>query len=321
MNLHTKKSITRRKVIVLPVTDQVIARINSWAHDEGIHSLKFFDKKDNGETYQDGDQIAGVDDTQQGYAEEAFDPDFEPIEDEDDTYDVNLQGRFDEIEPDEDVDLIMDAIDNVYDDHEAELMFDYKFPRFRQNVRKEDYELDLEPPIGEVEDEIPINTENMETELDDLVNEQNDLQEDEIQFEVEEEVPMASPRHTRSDVTYAQIGKGWNHTSTSTKALEECQLNRSDNKKKRNGRTHTRKKKRIKEWKARIKHAIRRKKISRSDLEKRKQAMHNLQFQQIGNEKHFDYTNEEVVLIDRCMMQIRRSFSQKKASNLSSNTI
>lgn len=130
LNLHTKRIITRPKIDVVPVTDQVIARINSWAHEEGIRSLKFFNKKGNEETYQDGDQIAGVDDAQQGYAEEAFDPNYEVNRDEEDTYDMNIQGRYDEIEPNEDVDLIMDAIDNVYDDHETELVFDDEFPRF-----------------------------------------------------------------------------------------------------------------------------------------------------------------------------------------------
>ena len=165
LNLHTKKSITRRKVIVLPVTDQVIARINSWAHDEGIHSLKFFDKKDNGETYQDGDQIVGVDDTQQGYTEKAFDPNYEINRDEEDTYDMNIKGRFDEIEPNEDVDLIMDAIDNVYDDHEAELIFDDEFPRFRQhkNNNDENNEPNLQPPIGEGESKASIKVEDIET--------------------------------------------------------------------------------------------------------------------------------------------------------------
>ena len=306
LNLNTKKIITRNKVTNLPLTDQVIARINSWAHEEGIHSLKFFDKKGNQETYQDGDQIAGVDDNQQGYAEEAFDPDYEENQDEDDTYDVNLQGRFDDIEQDEDVDLIMDAIDNVYDDHETEQLFDDEFPRFRQDVRDEDYDPDSDPPIGQVEEEIPINIEDMETELEDLAIELDEMQEEEIVFEPEAETPASSPRRTRSGATYAQVVKGLGLSHSSIP--RESHSHRSAVKKKRNGRTYTRKKKRMKELKTRINRAIREKKLSRSNLERRKEAIHNLQFQQIGNDKHFDYTDEEAVLIARCMMQIKDKF-------------
>ncbi|CAJ1932099.1 unnamed protein product [Cylindrotheca closterium] len=58
--------------------------------------MKFFDKKRDLETFQDGDQIAGVDGTEQGYLEEAFDQDYEP-EDEDER-DFNLHGQFDDID-------------------------------------------------------------------------------------------------------------------------------------------------------------------------------------------------------------------------------
>ena len=314
LNLNTKKPVTRLKVTVVPATDQVIARVNSWAHEEGIRSLKFFDKKGNEETFQDGDQIAGVNDNEQGYAEEAFDPNYEETDDQDDKHDVNLQGRYDDVDEDEDVDLIMDAIDNVYDDNEVEQVFDDNFPRLRQDVRDEDYEPDSDPPIGQVEDEIPINEEEMEQELEDLANELEQLQQEEqeeIQFEPQD-VPMPSPRKTRSGATYAQVVKGVNYTSQSKQTARGSQSNRSADKKKRNGRTYTRSKKHMKELKTRIKNVVRRKRLSRSNLEKRKEAIHNLQFQQIGNEKHFDYTDEEAVLIARCMMQIKENFQTKK---------
>ena len=124
LNLNTKKFIHGRKIVVLPITAQVIHRVNGWAREEGVTSLKFFDKYGQ-EEFLAGDQIAGVDDTEQGYAEEAFDEDFEPEDDEDDEnadlHDVNRRGRFDDIEEDEDVDLIMDAIDNVFDENEDKL--------------------------------------------------------------------------------------------------------------------------------------------------------------------------------------------------------
>ena len=35
LNLNTRKPVSRPGVVVLPITDQVIARVNSWAHEEG----------------------------------------------------------------------------------------------------------------------------------------------------------------------------------------------------------------------------------------------------------------------------------------------
>ncbi|CAJ1959787.1 unnamed protein product [Cylindrotheca closterium] len=67
LNLNTKKMISRPKGVVLPVTDQVIQRVEAWAATKGVTSMM--------ETFQDGDQIAGVDDREQGYLEEAFDQD------------------------------------------------------------------------------------------------------------------------------------------------------------------------------------------------------------------------------------------------------
>ena len=43
-----------------------------------------------------------MDDNDQGYPEEAFDPDYEEEETDEDNYDVNLQGRFNDIDKDED---------------------------------------------------------------------------------------------------------------------------------------------------------------------------------------------------------------------------
>ncbi|CAJ1945732.1 unnamed protein product [Cylindrotheca closterium] len=95
LNLNTKKMISRPKVVILPVTDQVIQRVEAWAAAKGVTSMKFFDKKRDLETFQDGDQIAGVDDTEQGYLEEGFDQDYEP-EDEDER-DFNLRGQFNDM--------------------------------------------------------------------------------------------------------------------------------------------------------------------------------------------------------------------------------
>ncbi|CAJ1964165.1 unnamed protein product [Cylindrotheca closterium] len=121
LNLNTKKMISRPKVVVLPVTDQVIQRVEAWAAAEGVTSMKFFDKKRDLETFQDGNQIAGVDDTEQGYLEEAFDQDNEP-EDEDEC-DFNLHGQFDDIDDSEREELLADADNDVHDMPELTVRF------------------------------------------------------------------------------------------------------------------------------------------------------------------------------------------------------
>ncbi|CAJ1968272.1 unnamed protein product [Cylindrotheca closterium] len=88
-------------------------------NSKGVTSMKFFDKKRDLETFQDGDQIAGVDETEQGYLEEAFDQDYEP-EDEDER-DFNLHGQFDGIDDSKREELLADA-DNDVDSKEMMTM-------------------------------------------------------------------------------------------------------------------------------------------------------------------------------------------------------
>ncbi|CAJ1946085.1 unnamed protein product, partial [Cylindrotheca closterium] len=189
-------------VVVLPVTDQVIQRVEAWAAAEGVTSMKYFDKKRDLETFQDGDQTAGVDDTEQGYLEEAFDQDFEP-EDEDER-DFNLRGQFNDIDESKRNELLADA-DNDVDDM-PELIV-----RFQGDG---DYESDDDDSGGESnEEEEPIvadldhHQENVDRGTNDiasLVADLEDLQEpaeEEIIFEPEE--PHVA-KVTRSGQTYAQ---------------------------------------------------------------------------------------------------------------------
>ncbi|CAJ1937355.1 unnamed protein product [Cylindrotheca closterium] len=113
--------ISRPKVVVLPVTDQLIQRVEAWAAAEGVTSMKFFDKKRDLETFQDCDQIAGVDDTEQGYLEDSFDQDYEP-EDEDER-DFNLHGQFDDTDDSEREELLADADNDVDDMPELTVRF------------------------------------------------------------------------------------------------------------------------------------------------------------------------------------------------------
>jgi hypothetical protein len=318
LNLNSRKVITRPQVVVLPVTDQVIARVNAWANEEGVYSLKFFDKNGDEETFQDGDQIAGVDDTQQGYAEEAFDPDYQDEEEEELKRDANLQGRFDDIDYDEEVDLIMDAIDEVYDDEEVAQLFgddedEDDVPSLRYQAinadedddDSDDEDFDFETPIGQTVPEVAIEDDGDELTADEHAAELDEI----INDVVEEEINFYSPRKTRSGRTYAQVVTGIQHSSRS-EPVEDTST-RSAKKKKNNGRCNTRRKHRQKILKSKLKLAIKRKKISRSDLEKSKEAIHNLQFRQTGD-NWFDYTDEEATLIARCMMQIRDKFDTQK---------
>ncbi|CAJ1940737.1 unnamed protein product [Cylindrotheca closterium] len=73
------------------------------------------------ETFQDGDQIAGVDETEQGYLEEAFDQDYEP--EDDDERDVNLCGQFNDINHSKRDKLLADADNDVNDMPELTVRF------------------------------------------------------------------------------------------------------------------------------------------------------------------------------------------------------
>ncbi|CAJ1965957.1 unnamed protein product [Cylindrotheca closterium] len=173
LNLNTKKMISQPKVVVLP------------------RDL---------ETFQDGDQITGVDDTEQGYLEEAFDQDYEP-EDEDER-DFNLRGQFDDINDSEREELLADADNDVDDIPELTVRFG----------GDDDYESDEDNNLGDEgnEEEEPIvanldhHQENVDRGTDyieSLVTDLEDLKEGEIVVEPEE--PQVA-KVTRSGQTYAQ---------------------------------------------------------------------------------------------------------------------
>ncbi|CAJ1958061.1 unnamed protein product [Cylindrotheca closterium] len=148
--------------------------------------MKFFDKKRDLETFQDGDQIAGVDDKEQGYLEEAFDQDYEP-EDEDER-DFNLHGQFDDIDDSKREELLADADNDVNDMPELTVRFQ----------GDDDYESDDDSGDEGNEEEESIvadldhHQENVDRGTDDigsLVTDLEDLQEppeEEIVFEPEE---------------------------------------------------------------------------------------------------------------------------------------
>ncbi|CAJ1953149.1 unnamed protein product [Cylindrotheca closterium] len=164
LNLNTKKMISRPKVVVLPVTNQVIQRVEAWAAAKGVTSMKFFDKKRDLETFQDGDQITGVDDTEQGYLEEAFDQDYER--------DFNLCGQFDDINDSKREELLADADNDVDDMPELTVRFQ----------GDDDYESDDDSGddlCGQFDD---INDSEREELLEDADNDVDDMPELTVRF-------------------------------------------------------------------------------------------------------------------------------------------
>jgi len=293
-NLHTKRILSRPKVVVLPITDQVIQRVQTWAAEEGIHSLKFYDKKRNEETFQDGDQIAGVDDTQQGYLEEAFDQDYEP--EQENEYDVNLQGRFDDIDDDEYDDLLEDQRDMDEDPDMPELTM-----RNRGDNNNNNDEDDANDSDDEQEDDVADlehHQENVDrgtkNDIGSLVMDLEDLQEapeEEVVFEPEEQAPSPLRKVTRSGMSYAQVvKKGINLSQVSKKQVLKKQVEKPSS---RSGKGLNKKKVR----------GNRRRNRAATE------AKHNLCFQQIGKEHMSDYQEQDAILIARCMMQIRDKFN------------
>ena len=202
------KTISIPKVVVLPITEQVIQRVTDWANEEGVYSLKFYDKNRNLETFQDGDQIAGVDDTDQSYTEEAFEQDYEP-DILDNEYDVNLQGRYNDIEENEHVDLMMDATDNVFDDEreiQEYIETAHDIPEYRDHTN---LNVDLDNQNKTVE---KIVVETMEEHNNDTQESEEERHKDQGQT-----ATFIEPKKTRSGKTYAQVLKEGEQSSRSGK--------------------------------------------------------------------------------------------------------
>ncbi|CAJ1954070.1 unnamed protein product [Cylindrotheca closterium] len=124
LNLNTKKMISRPKVVVLPVTDQVIQLVEAWAAAKGVTSMIFFDKKRDLETFQDGNEIAGVDDTEQddNWGDED-DKEEEPIVAVLDYHQENVDRGTDEIGS-----LVTD-LEDLQEPSEEEIVFEPEMPQ------------------------------------------------------------------------------------------------------------------------------------------------------------------------------------------------
>ncbi|CAJ1935950.1 unnamed protein product [Cylindrotheca closterium] len=166
--------------------------------------MKFFDRKRNFETFQDGNQIAGVNDTEQGYlVEEAFDQDYEPEDEHERGF--NLRGQFDDINDSKREELLADADNNVDDMPELTVRFrgddDYESDDNSGNEGDEE-----EEPIGVADlDHHQENVDRGTNDIGSLVTYLEDLQEppeEEIVFEPE--TPQVA-KVTQSGQTYAQV--------------------------------------------------------------------------------------------------------------------
>ncbi|CAJ1944725.1 unnamed protein product [Cylindrotheca closterium] len=260
-------------------------RVEAWAAAKCVTSMKFFDKKRDLETFQDGDQIAGVDDTEQGYLEEAFDQDYEP-EDEDEN-DFNLHGQFDDIDDIDDSkreELLADADNDVNDMPELTVRFQ----------GDDNYESDDDSGDEGDEEEEPIvadldhHQENVDRGTDDigsLVTDLEDLQEppeEEIVFE-REETPQVAKSH--SGLNLSQVPK----------KPREWPLSRSGSSANKNkNRVATRRKHRERELKP-LKNKL------KSGI--------------YWEEMKADYEEHDVILIARCMMQIKAKFDTDEGLN------
>ncbi|CAJ1935541.1 unnamed protein product [Cylindrotheca closterium] len=157
LNLNTKKMISRPKVVVLPVTNQVIQHVEAWTAAK-----------------------------EQGYLEEVFDQDYEP-EDEDER-DFNLRGQFDDIDDSEREELLADADNDVDDMPELTVRFQGDDDYESDEDLGDEGDEEEEPIVADLNH----HQENVDRGTDDigsLVTDLEDLQEppkEEIVFEPEE---------------------------------------------------------------------------------------------------------------------------------------
>ncbi|CAJ1937056.1 unnamed protein product, partial [Cylindrotheca closterium] len=319
LNLNTKKMISRPKVVVLPVTDQVIQRVEAWAAAKGVASMKFFNKKRDLETFQDGNQIAGVDDTEQGYLEEAFDQDYEP-EDEDER-DFNLHGQFDDIDDSEREELLADADNDVDDMPELTVRFQGDDDYESDDNSGDEGNKEEEPIVADL-DHHQENVDRGTNDIGSLVTDLEDLQEppeEEIVFEPEEMPQIA--KVTQSGQTYAQAAMSGLNLSQVPKRPRELPSSRSgssDNKNKNQVVTRRKHQEReLKLLKNKLKSGIHTKVGSRSTKDSKAilEAKHNLCFQQIGNKMKADYEEHDAILLACCMMQIKAKFDTDEGLN------
>ncbi|CAJ1940182.1 unnamed protein product [Cylindrotheca closterium] len=231
---------------------------------KGVTSMKFFNKKRDLETFQDGNQIAGVDDTEQGYLEEAFDQDYEP-EDEDER-DFNLHGQFDDIDDSKRNELLADADNDVDDMPELTVRFqgadDYESD---DNNLGDEGDEEEEPIVADL-DHHQENVNRGTNDIGSLVTDLEDLQEPpEEEIVLEPEEPQVA-KVTQSGQTYVQAAMSGLNLSQVPKKPRGSPLSRSGSSANKNkNRVATRRKHREREMKPlkeKLKSGIRKREVA-----------------------------------------------------------
>ena len=102
MDLNTEKPVRRRKVEVIPLTQQVIQMVEAMATREGVTDYRFYNR--NGEVILDGDLLAGVD------VDELWDDDYSPDDASDPGKPSDLNLRSEK--------LLQDELEDLKEDYE-----------------------------------------------------------------------------------------------------------------------------------------------------------------------------------------------------------
>ena len=347
LNMHTWKVISCPKVVVLPITDQVVQKVNEKAYAEGVTTLKIYDKNGDLEFVQDADQIEGVDDAEQGYAEEAFDRDYVPHGEPDDDNDVNL-GRFVDIDEDEGADLVRDNIPFLFgDDRDASIEWiqnGYEYQpqddEDKDDDAREDDDFDSqnneqegEPsvaPGGLVSDLEELTEEQVQevidrqdvtvqfddevvedTEVDEIVDENQEV--DAIVDDIPEDDSVEDSKVDDPDRKTTRSRKAYAQVKSKSYAqalIEGKQSSRSG--KKKNNRCAIRKKKRVKKLQGILKNKIETQQRGR-ERRRTKQEMYNLCLAQVNQKGQVQECDDvEALVMIRNMMQIRDKFMSAK---------
>ncbi|CAJ1968676.1 unnamed protein product [Cylindrotheca closterium] len=195
-DLNTKREVTRPRITVLPITDQVIKLVEAHAAEEGVTDLRTYSRR-NGEIILDADLLAGVD------PDELWDEDYVPADIEiPPVNDMNLR-KNDAITDEELEELIEDAAKDILESRriddkrqheydEADRTVDRMLQRIKRR-QEEDDEDDMDfvqdqQPESDIE--MDIDDEELKDMIDEVAHELDRLSqpiEEEIMFSVEDE--------------------------------------------------------------------------------------------------------------------------------------
>ncbi|CAJ1939470.1 unnamed protein product [Cylindrotheca closterium] len=195
-DLNTKREVTRPRITVLPITDQVIKLVEAHAAEEGVTDLRTYSRR-NGEIILDADLLAGVD------PDELWDEDYVPADIViPPVNDMNLR-KNDAITDEELEELIEDAAEDILESRriddkrqheydEADRTVDRMLQRIKRR-QEEDDEDDMDfvqdqQPESDIE--MDIDDEELKDMIDEVAHELDRLSqpiEEEIMFSVEDE--------------------------------------------------------------------------------------------------------------------------------------